>query len=326
MMSGTRPLLVELQALLADSSGPGAARRASFGVDPARVALLSAVLEKKEGLVLSDKDVFVNAAGGAELNEPAGDLALLAALCSSIRDEPIDGRTLVLGEVGSRRRGRAPSRHHRAADRRGGAARVQALHPPSGEREAALLGAARALPCRERQRGDRSPLCALTQDELCTDWMLTWLGQSGCAARCPAETGRQHPLRSAVSGQIADYLRPPEGTCLVGVQNSASPADLGDGDPAPMSDREQPEEPTTRSELRKPRRAGDGRGRVGRAVQRTQQRRFQRARAGRHGRADALRERAAVPRRDRGGPLGGRHFPSLRARGAGRQASRGRAS
>jgi DNA repair protein RadA/Sms len=100
MMSGTRPLLVELQALVADSSGPGAARRAAIGVDPARVALLSAVLEKKEGLVLSDKDVFVNAAGGADMNEPAGDLALLAALCSSIRDEPIDGRTLVIGEVG----------------------------------------------------------------------------------------------------------------------------------------------------------------------------------------------------------------------------------
>jgi len=99
-MSGTRPLLVELQALVADSSGPGAARRAAIGVDPARVALLSAVLEKKEGLLLSDKDVFVNAAGGAVLSEPAGDLALLAALCSSVRDEAIDGRTLVLGEVG----------------------------------------------------------------------------------------------------------------------------------------------------------------------------------------------------------------------------------
>jgi DNA repair protein RadA/Sms len=58
------------------------------------------VLEKKEGLVLSDQDIFVNVAGGAELSEPAGDLAVLAALCSSARDQAIDAHTVVLGEVG----------------------------------------------------------------------------------------------------------------------------------------------------------------------------------------------------------------------------------
>jgi DNA repair protein RadA/Sms len=100
LVSGSRPLLVEVQALVADSAGNGNARRAALGVDGGRVALLCAVLEKKEGLVLSDQDIFVNVAGGAELSEPAGDLAVLAALCSSARDQAIDAHTVVLGEVG----------------------------------------------------------------------------------------------------------------------------------------------------------------------------------------------------------------------------------
>src|SRR5437879_2308942 len=64
------------------------------------VALLTAVLEKKEGLLLSDQDIYVNVAGGASLDEPAGDLAVAAAVLSSFRDVPLDPRTLVLGEVG----------------------------------------------------------------------------------------------------------------------------------------------------------------------------------------------------------------------------------
>jgi DNA repair protein RadA/Sms len=99
-MNGTRPLLVEVQALVADAAGPGSARRGAIGVDPGRVALLTAVLEKKEGLSLADKDLYVNVAGGAELQEPAGDLAVAAALCSSARNHAIDARTLILGEVG----------------------------------------------------------------------------------------------------------------------------------------------------------------------------------------------------------------------------------
>ncbi|GAC1544410.1 MAG: DNA repair protein RadA [Myxococcales bacterium] len=99
-LNGSRPLLVEVQALVADAGGPGAARRGAIGVDPGRVALLTAVLEKKEGLFLADKDLYVNVAGGASLQEPAGDLAIAAALCSSARDAPIDPRTLLLGEIG----------------------------------------------------------------------------------------------------------------------------------------------------------------------------------------------------------------------------------
>ncbi|MBS2024899.1 MAG: DNA repair protein RadA [Deltaproteobacteria bacterium] len=99
-LNGTRPLLVEVQALVADSGGPGAARRGAIGVDPGRLALLTAVLEKKEGLVLSDKDLYVSITGGAELHEPAGDLAIVAALCSSVRNAALDSQTLILGEVG----------------------------------------------------------------------------------------------------------------------------------------------------------------------------------------------------------------------------------
>jgi DNA repair protein RadA/Sms len=98
-VSGTRPLLVEIQALVAPT-GYGTARRTAMGVDHNRVALLAAVLEKKEGVNLVGCDLFVNVAGGIELSEPSGDLAILAALVSSARDRPVDAQTLVLGEVG----------------------------------------------------------------------------------------------------------------------------------------------------------------------------------------------------------------------------------
>src|SRR5439155_18098 len=100
VMNGSRPLLVEVQALVADSASGGSARRTAVGVDSARVALLTAVLERKEGIVLADKDIYVSVAGGATLPEPAGDLAVVAALMSSLRDKPIAPATLVLGEVG----------------------------------------------------------------------------------------------------------------------------------------------------------------------------------------------------------------------------------
>ena len=100
VINGSRPLLVEVQALVADSASGGSARRTAVGVDSARVALLTAVLERKEGIVLADKDIYVSVAGGASLPEPAGDLAVAAALMSSLRDRPIAPGTLVLGEVG----------------------------------------------------------------------------------------------------------------------------------------------------------------------------------------------------------------------------------
>ncbi|MHB8876761.1 MAG: DNA repair protein RadA, partial [Myxococcaceae bacterium] len=98
-LNGTRPLLVEVQALVAPT-GYGTARRTAMGVDGNRVALLAAVLEKKEGVELIGCDIFVNVAGGMQLTEPASDLAVCAALVSSLRNKPIDPHTLVLGEVG----------------------------------------------------------------------------------------------------------------------------------------------------------------------------------------------------------------------------------
>jgi DNA repair protein RadA/Sms len=100
VMNGSRPLLVEVQALVADCSAGGSARRTAVGVDSARVALLTAVLERKEGIVIADKDIYVSVAGGASLPEPSGDLAIAAALMSSLRDLPIAPATMVLGEVG----------------------------------------------------------------------------------------------------------------------------------------------------------------------------------------------------------------------------------
>ncbi|RPH70048.1 MAG: DNA repair protein RadA [Myxococcaceae bacterium] len=98
-LSGTRPLLVEVQALVAPT-GYGTARRTAIGVDGNRVALLAAVLEKKEDVQLTGCDTFVNVAGGMTLSEPAVDLAVCAALVSSLRNLAVPQDVLVLGEVG----------------------------------------------------------------------------------------------------------------------------------------------------------------------------------------------------------------------------------
>ncbi len=98
-VSGTRPLLVEVQALVAPTSY-GTGQRKSIGVDPNRVALLAAVLEKKEGISFGPCDIFVNVAGGVELTEPAADLAVCAALVSSLVDQPVDPSAVLFGEVG----------------------------------------------------------------------------------------------------------------------------------------------------------------------------------------------------------------------------------
>ncbi len=98
-LNGTRPILVEVQALVAPT-GYGTARRTAMGVDGNRIALLAAVLEKKEGVQLIGCDIFVNVAGGMTLTEPASDLAVCAALVSSLQNRPLDAHTLVLGEVG----------------------------------------------------------------------------------------------------------------------------------------------------------------------------------------------------------------------------------
>jgi DNA repair protein RadA/Sms len=98
-IEGSRPILVEVQALVS-SSNYGNARRMANGIDPSRLSLLLAVLEKRAGLNLMADDVFLNIAGGITVNEPAADLAVLAAVASSLRNRPIRAGTAVFGEVG----------------------------------------------------------------------------------------------------------------------------------------------------------------------------------------------------------------------------------
>lgn len=98
-LEGTRPLLVELQALVSESSF-ATPRRSATGIDYSRLLMLLAVLEKRVGLRLGDHDAYVNAVGGVRINEPAADLGLLLALASSFRDHRFPPDALALGEVG----------------------------------------------------------------------------------------------------------------------------------------------------------------------------------------------------------------------------------
>ena len=98
-MEGTRPLLLEVQALVCKTNF-GMPRRTTTGTDFNRVNLLMAVLEKRAGVHLSDYDAYVNITGGMKLSEPALDLAIVMAIASSYRNRPIDEKTIVFGEVG----------------------------------------------------------------------------------------------------------------------------------------------------------------------------------------------------------------------------------
>ena len=96
---GTRPLLVEIQALVDAAHSPNP-RRLSVGLEPTRLAMLLAVMHRHAGVVCFDQDVFVNAVGGVKITEPAADLAILFAIVSSLRDRPLRRGLAVFGEVG----------------------------------------------------------------------------------------------------------------------------------------------------------------------------------------------------------------------------------
>jgi len=98
-IEGARPLLVEVQALVSSTSF-GLPRRTVNGTDPQRLALLLAVLQKRAGVSTGQHDVYVNLVGGLKVREPASDLAVAAAVASALRDQPIDQRTVCLGELG----------------------------------------------------------------------------------------------------------------------------------------------------------------------------------------------------------------------------------
>lgn len=98
-MEGTRPILIEIQALVCQSNF-NLPRRTSVGIDYNRVNLLMAVLEKRAGLMLAGNDAYVNLAGGMRLSEPAIDLGIIVALVSSFKNVPVDAHTIIFGEVG----------------------------------------------------------------------------------------------------------------------------------------------------------------------------------------------------------------------------------
>ena len=98
-LEGTRPILVEIQALVG-ASPFGVPRRTAIGVDHNRVSLLVAVLGKRMGIEMGDQDIFVNVAGGLKVDEPAADLGIVSAMTSSFLDKPVDPDTVVFGEVG----------------------------------------------------------------------------------------------------------------------------------------------------------------------------------------------------------------------------------
>ena len=98
-MEGTRPVLIEIQALVTYSPA-GFANRVTTGIDKNRAAMLIAVLEKKAGLAIQSSDTFINVTGGLQIREPAADLAILCAIASSFKEIPVDFKTILIGEVG----------------------------------------------------------------------------------------------------------------------------------------------------------------------------------------------------------------------------------
>ena len=98
-IEGSRPVLIEIQALVAPGP-PGSPRRTVVGWDSGRLAMVLAVLEARAGVRFSGSDVYLNVAGGLRIHEPAADLAVAAALVSSANDDPVGGNTIVFGEIG----------------------------------------------------------------------------------------------------------------------------------------------------------------------------------------------------------------------------------
>ncbi|MFQ5450035.1 MAG: DNA repair protein RadA [Nitrospinaceae bacterium] len=99
-LEGSRTLLVEVQALVSPSSSIGMPRRMATGLDPNRMTLLIAIMEKRLGLQFQGEDIFVNIAGGIKVTEPAIDLGVAAAMASSLKNQRIDLQTVMIGEVG----------------------------------------------------------------------------------------------------------------------------------------------------------------------------------------------------------------------------------
>ena len=142
-LEGTRPLLLEIQALVGPSP-LGMPRRTAVGVDHNRISLLVAVLGKRMGLEMGDQDIFVNVAGGLRVDEPAADLGIVCAMISSFIDRPVDKNVVVFGEIGL------------AGEIRG------VSQPELRIKEAAKLGFSRCLLSKSNLEG----CCRITEMEL----------------------------------------------------------------------------------------------------------------------------------------------------------------
>jgi DNA repair protein RadA/Sms len=138
-VEGTRPVLVEIQCLLATNAG-GSPRRATVGWDSSRLSMLLAVLESRCGLRLAGSDVYLNVAGGLRIAEPAADLAVAAAIVSAVADQPTDPGSVFFGEVGL-----------------SGEVR-QVAHAEARLKEAQKLGFGSACLPRRVARGNRQPM------------------------------------------------------------------------------------------------------------------------------------------------------------------------
>jgi DNA repair protein RadA/Sms len=139
-MEGTRPVLVEIQALVAPSP-PGTPRRAVVGWDSGRLAMVMAVLDTRCGLALGANDIYLNVAGGLRIAEPAADLAVAAALVSALTQNPVPPETVVFGEIGLSGEVRAVSQSDARLKEAGKLGFTRALTPPrrgKGAREGAL--------------------------------------------------------------------------------------------------------------------------------------------------------------------------------------------
>ena len=155
-MEGTRPVLVEIQALVTPTSY-GTPQRTATGYDGRRLQMLLAVLERREGLRLSTHDVFVNAAGGVRLDEPGVDLGVVIAVASSFRDREVDRSTIFVGEIGL-----------------GGELRTVGMLEPR-LKEAEKLGFTRAVVPRNNARGlTEGAINVMPADRLhqVLDWVL----------------------------------------------------------------------------------------------------------------------------------------------------------
>ena len=137
-LEGTRPLLLEIQALVSPSP-LGMPRRTAVGVDHNRISLLVAVLGKRLGMELGDQDIFVNVAGGLKVDEPAADLGIVSAMMSSFLDKPLDRELIMFGEVGL-------------------AGEIRSVSQPELRiREAKKLGFSRCLLSRSNTEGIKQP-------------------------------------------------------------------------------------------------------------------------------------------------------------------------